>query len=146
MRVEAERVEVLLAEHVVEDHAGAGHQHAGAGAVRAGDAGAHPVGVEHRDVGGRAEQVAGGEVEPGRVEEARRQPLPVEGLGELLAAAAVGGAHRGDQLLGAAALAEPLQQAEAEGDQDPARGGRRVGQHLGAAERRPGSARRSIAS
>ena len=96
-----------------------------------------PLGVEDRDVGGRAEQVGGREVEAGRIEEARRQLLPVEGLGELLAAAAVGGAHRGDQLLGAAALAEPLQQAEAEGDQDPARGGRRVGQDLGAAEGGP---------
>ena len=35
--VEPERVQVLLAEHVVQVHAGAGHHHAGAGAVRAGD-------------------------------------------------------------------------------------------------------------
>ena len=93
--------------------------------------------VEDRDVGGRAEQVGGGEVEAGRVEQARLQALAVERLGELLAAGAVGGAHRGDQLLGPALLAEPLEQAEAEGDQDPARGRRRVGQHLGAAERGP---------
>ena len=35
--VVAERVQVLLAEHVVEVHAGAGHDHPGARAVRAGD-------------------------------------------------------------------------------------------------------------
>ena len=144
--VEALRVEVLLAEHVVEDHPGSRHQHARAGAVGAGDAGAHAVGVEHRDVGGRAEQVAGGEVETGRVEGSASMPSLVERLGELEIAQVVGGAHRGDQLLGAAALAEALQQAEAVGDQDPARGRRRVGQHLGAAERRPRSGCASIAS
>ena len=41
------------------------------------------VAVEDRDVGGRAEQVGGGEVEAGRVEQARLQPLLVERLGEL---------------------------------------------------------------
>src|SRR6478736_4842568 len=39
--VEAERVEVLLAEHVVEDHARPRDEDPGAGAVRAGDARAH---------------------------------------------------------------------------------------------------------
>jgi hypothetical protein len=136
-RVEAERVEVLLAEHVVEDHAGARHQDAGAGTVGAGDVGAHSVAVEGGDVGGRAEQVAGGAVENGPVEQARLQLGSVEGLGEGLAAGRVGGSHRRDQLLGAAALAEALEQAQAVGDQDPARGGRWVGQHLGAAEAGP---------
>ena len=87
----------------------------------------------------------GREVEAAGVEEARLHPLLVERLGELEVAQVVGGAHRRDQLLGAAALAEALEQAEAVGDQDPARGRRRVGQHLGAAER-GAIGRRSIAS
>ena len=48
--------------------------------------------------------------------------------------AAVGGFHRRDQLLGPAALAVALEQAEAVGDQRSSRGGRWVGQHLGTAE------------
>ena len=53
--VVAQRVEVLLTQHVVEVDAGAGHDHARARPVRAGDRGAAAVGVEHRDVGGVAE-------------------------------------------------------------------------------------------
>ena len=84
-------------------------------------------------------------VEPSRSAAARSSPagssrrglqaLAVQGLGEVLAADGAGRSHRGDQLLGAAALAHPLQQAEAVGDQGPARGRRRVGEHLGSAER-----------
>ena len=85
-------------------------------------------------MGGRAEQVGGGEVEAGRVEEADLHPLLVEGLGEGEVAARVGRLHRRDQLLGPAARAEALEQAEAVGDQDPARGRRRVGEDFGAAE------------
>ncbi len=61
-------------------------------------------------------------------------PLLVEGLGEGEVAARVGRLHRRHQLLGSAAGAEALEQAEAVGDQDPARGGRRVGEDFGAAE------------
>ena len=57
-RVEAARVEVLLAQHVVEVDAGAGRQHAGAGPVRAGDAGGVALRVEHRDVRRRPERPA----------------------------------------------------------------------------------------
>ena len=50
MLVEAERVQVLLAQHVVQVHAGAGHHHARARAVRAGHRRAGALGVHHRDV------------------------------------------------------------------------------------------------
>ena len=56
--VKAERVEVLLAEHVVDVDAGPGDDQPGPGPVRAGDARAHPVAVDRRDVGRRAEPVA----------------------------------------------------------------------------------------
>ncbi len=151
--VEAERVQVLLAQHVVDVHPRARHEHAGAGAVRAGDAAQPPLGVHRRDVGGRAEPVAGALVGPiGRASPERtrcappssrasernspREPVLVEPVEEALGAGRLRLLHRRDH--GAkSADADPLEQVEGEGDQDPAGGRRRIGEHLAAAEARP---------
>ncbi len=55
--VESAGVQVLLAEHVVDVHAGAGDDQPRAGAVGAGDRGAHAVGVQSGEVGGGPEAV-----------------------------------------------------------------------------------------
>ncbi len=85
--VEAERVEILLAEHVVQVHAGAGHDDARARPVRAGHRARPALAVEHRDVGGRPERRA-----------ARQEPLDelrvVESLEELGRALGLRPLHR----------------------------------------------------
>src|SRR5262249_59479410 len=53
--VKSERVQILLAEHVVEMDAGAGHDDSGARSVAAGDRARETLAVERRDVGGVAE-------------------------------------------------------------------------------------------
>ena len=83
MAVKAERVEVLLAHHVVEVDAGAGHDDARALAVGARHAARAAVGVEHRDVRRRAEPAA---------EEALEEARLAEPLEELRRALALGGA------------------------------------------------------
>ena len=99
--VEAERVQVLLAEHVVDVDAGARARSARAGAVRAGDARRAALGVDRGDVGRRAEAVRGPSprgtrsprppgARPRRargVEEASREAVLVEAADELLACA-----------------------------------------------------------
>ena len=96
--MEARRVEVLLAQHVVQVHAGAGHHHARARAVGAGHGGAAAVAVHHRHVGGGAQpraDLAGHVVQRRAAQEALREVLLGQPLQELLVARPVGG---GDHL------------------------------------------------
>ena len=139
--VEAERVQVLLAEHVVEVHARAGHHHARARAVRAGDRGAGAVGVHHRHVGGAPQpgaHLGGHRVERLLRQEALQVAVAAEALEEVGVAGAVGGRdHLGDHR-GAVRALEPLEDPERVGHEDAAGRGRRVGEHLAAAVRHAG--------
>src|SRR5437763_183783 len=77
VEVVAVGIEIVLAEHVVQVHAGAGNDDPGARAVRAGDAGAAAVRVEHREVRRRAEPPAhlvGDRRDLARVEEPLGEP------------------------------------------------------------------------
>ncbi len=98
-----------------------------------------PCGVEHGDVGGRAEPVLGTAraamaADPGAaadpfgdlVEVGGEKPLHVglvvEALMEVVGSPGVGRLRRGDELLDAAAVAQALEHSQRVGDQDPARG------------------------
>ena len=141
--MEAVRVEVLLAEHVVDVDPGSRDDQARAGAVRAGDAGADSARVDHHQVSGRAEAIARpgpcGRPQPRqrgvealRREELGAEALPVEPLAELLPPRLVGRTHHPDQRLDPL-LAAALEELQGVGDQDPARGGRRIGEDAAAA-------------
>ncbi len=88
LEVEAVRVQVLLAEHVVQVHTRARHEHAGARAVGAGHGRAAALGVHDGQMGGRPEARA----DLGRhaVEHVHRQ----EALGEVVAGQARRGSPR----------------------------------------------------
>src|SRR5204863_3407916 len=130
--VKAKRVQVLLPEHVVDVHTGAGHDHPRPRSVRAGDARAPALAVDGRDVRGLSERVAGltprgpgrarslpealdGRVEPARLEEAPGEPFLVEPVHELVGALGLRLLHRSHDLV-ETRHAEPLQELEAEGD------------------------------
>ena len=72
----------------------------------------------------------------GLVEEAAGEPVDVEALEELLGARVLRHPHHLDQVLEPVPVSA-LEQRERVGDQDPARGRRRVGEHLATAKPRP---------
>ena len=147
-------IEVLLAKHVVDVHPGAGHDDARAGPVRAGDRGAVAVGVQNREVGGRARAIrrivgaAGPAVAP--------HPLPFadpdatasrsaarkrstyssscsptwKSFERRALAASVAATISSTPLLFPSRSSRPSEYR----DQDPSRGRRRVGEHVIAAE------------
>ncbi len=119
MRVEAERRQVLLAHHVVQVDAGAGHHLAAALPVRARHRAGPALVVGRRDVGGGAEPARGEALEEagvGEPGEERRRPL------------GLGGLHRGDDGGDRRRRHVAVEQRERPREQDAARARRRVGQ------------------
>ena len=124
MREPARGREVLLAHHVVDVDAGARHDEPGALAVGGRHRARPAVGVEHRDVGRRAEPRGH---ERSRGSPARRGPSRNAGVRSACAASIASTIASG-----AGGPDAALEQRERVRDQDPARARRRVGQHLAA--------------
>ena len=144
--VEAVRVEVLLAEHVVDVDAGARDDRPEPVPFEQVTLAQPPVAVDRGDVGGRAEPVGG-------------EPRSRDGSPEPAEEALLVRGPRGSPRCGPPApppspptidstsvVAEPLEQREREGDQDPARRRRRVGEHLAARGTTAATGSRAIGS
>ena len=119
--VEAEWVEVLLAEHVVEVEAGPRHDDPRPLAVGARHAAGAAGGVEHRHVRGRAEP---------RGEEAVEEAPVVQAVEEFRGALVLGGGHDVHEPRRRERLPGALEERQCVGDQRPAGGRRRVGDDI----------------